>query len=114
MSGGEVRFSGKTTALIGVLGGVAVAVGVPVVVLIYGQNMGWGAQLTVIILALVLGTPIAAIPAILAVVIPASASGGHGPKIKMEKNKDGTKKIHLETSDSATETTAPSSDNETG
>jgi hypothetical protein len=97
-AGGEVRFGGKMTALIGVLGGVAVAAGVPAVVLIYGQSMGWGAQLTVIILALLLGAPISAISAILGIVIPSSASGGGkmrgGVTINIGKGK--RKKVRME------------------
>ncbi len=102
MAGGEVRFGGKITALIGVLGGVAVAAGVPAVVLIYGQSMGWGAQLTVIIVALVLGTPITAISAILGIVIPTSASSGGRMREALQvlvgkgKGKDKGKEVNME------------------
>lgn len=98
MPGGEVRFGGKMTALIGVLGGVAISAGVPAVVLIYGQSMGWGPQLTVIILALVLGTPIAAISAILGIVIPSRASGGGKMRgaLTVKVGKDKGKKVRME------------------
>jgi hypothetical protein len=74
--GGEVRFGGKIAAAIGAAGGVAVAAGLPTVILIYGTNLGVPAQVTLIILAVLMGGVITAVSAVLGIVIPTSASGG--------------------------------------
>jgi len=76
ISGGSVRFGGKMAAVIGTLGGVAVAAGLPAVILVYGANLGVTAQVTIIILALLLGATITAASAVLGIVIPTSAAGG--------------------------------------
>lgn len=111
--GGEVRFGGKQAAMVGVVGGVAVAAGLPTVILIYGAHLGVPAQVALVILALLIGGVVTVISAVLGIVIPTSASGGtRGPllgklmKLNVEKNKDGTKKVEMEMNGGEAETTA--------
>ncbi|MGA2266635.1 MAG: hypothetical protein ABSH10_09445 [Phycisphaerae bacterium] len=117
-SGGHVQFGGKPAALIGVLGGTAIAVGLSALTLLYGQHLGAVSEVIIIILAVLFGAGLAIVSAVLGIVIPTTAGGGdYMPKIKklnVEKNKDGTKRVHLETGGGDTETAASSSDNETG
>lgn len=76
MAEGEVVFGNKQMAVVlGILGGVIVAAGLPTMVLLYGQNMGVAAQLTVIILALLIGGALAGVSAFFAIVIPSSVGG---------------------------------------
>ena len=98
MPGGEVRFGGKMTALIGALGGVAVAAGLPTVILLYGTNLGVVAQVIVIILALLIGGAITAVSAVLGIVIPSSASGGGKMRgaFTINVGKDKGKKVSTE------------------
>jgi hypothetical protein len=63
-------------ATIGTVGGVAVAAGLPTVILLYGTNLGVVAQVILIILALLIGGTITGVSAVLGIVIPSHASGG--------------------------------------
>ncbi len=99
--GGEVRFGGKIAATIGVLGGVAVAAGLPTVVLIYGENLGVPAQVTLMILALLVGGAISAASAILGIVIPTAASGGGRMRgaLQIHVGKDKGKEVNMDMGD---------------
>jgi hypothetical protein len=64
-------------AAVGVLGGVAIALGLPYVTLVYGSDLG-GAKVAIIILALIAGCTLAAISAVVGITIPTAISGGVG------------------------------------
>lgn len=73
----EVRFGGlRLVALAGILGGVAIAVGVPWVTLVYGQGLWQVVKLVLILLALVAGGGVALTSAFFGIVIPAKVVKG--------------------------------------
>ena len=73
---GKVVFGGvRAMAVVGVLGGVAIALGLPYIVIVYGQSMGAVAQVLLTILALLTGGIIAGLSAFFGTVIPHSVEG---------------------------------------
>ena len=69
MSKDSVRW-GRFAAFYGVLGGVAIAVALPYIVLVYGKDLGAGVHAIIILLALLVGGTVTVISAFFAVVIP--------------------------------------------
>ena len=93
---GTVRIGGRLTLLIGVLGGVAIAVGVPYTVFVYGAALGSTtigtiAQVCITILALIIGAIIAACGFILPVEI--SGKTGKKPEEPEEKKVEEEKNV---------------------
>jgi hypothetical protein len=72
MSDSVVRFSKGTVAVVGLLISGALAVGLPVAVLVWGQNLGVGLQATIIILAALMGTGLGIVSAFFGIVIPSN------------------------------------------
>lgn len=70
MSPESVRFAGPRLAVVGVLAGVAIALGLPWIVLTYGQALGPGVLTLIIIAALVIGGLIALTAAFFGAVMP--------------------------------------------
>lgn len=69
----EMRFP-RWLAAVGVLGGVAIALGLPWITLVYGSDLG-GAKVAIIILALIAGCTLAAISAVVGITIPTAVRG---------------------------------------
>jgi hypothetical protein len=69
----EMRFP-RWLAAVGVLGGVAIALGLPWVTLVYGSDLG-GAKVAIIILALIAGCALATISAVVGITIPTAVRG---------------------------------------
>ena len=65
----EVRF-GKGLAWFGAVAGLAIAVGLPALLLIYGQSLGAVATTIVIVMALIAGGTLAAVSVFFGTVIP--------------------------------------------
>lgn len=63
-------------AAVGVLGGVAIALGLPYLVLAHGVGLGGGAQVTLIILALLVGASLAGVSAVVGITVPTAITGG--------------------------------------
>jgi hypothetical protein len=57
-------------ATAGILGGVAIALGVPYIVLAYGADLGSGAKTALIILGLIAGSLLALVTAVVGIAIP--------------------------------------------
>ena len=97
MSDGMVKFAGVKGAFIGVLGGVAIAVGMPFVILKYGAHLHAAVQTTVIIIALLGGGVMAFVSGFFGVILPTNI--GPGRKFRGEftitKDKDGTKTVKM-------------------
>ena len=74
---GQVVFN-RQMPLLGLIGGLALALGLPTLVLIFGKHLGTGAQLTVIILAIIFGAVLAIVSAVVGSVIPRKAVGRAG------------------------------------
>jgi len=72
-----VRFGGTSMAGLSVLGGVAVCIGVPLIVVAYGTALGVAAQVGITILALIVGGGIALVGAFFGTVIPREVSTGN-------------------------------------
>lgn len=66
----EVRFSGAKTSLFGVAAGTLIALGVPYLVLVYGQFLGPGVVTLVLLGALIVGGGIALVAAFFGAVMP--------------------------------------------
>lgn len=74
---GEVSFgSGGHTGAIGVLGGVAIAIGVPWVLLSQGQALGSNALLALVVTAVVCGAAVSLVSAFFGLVMPNRVHGG--------------------------------------
>lgn len=71
----EMRFP-RWLAGFGVLGGVAIALGLPWLILVYGGDLSGGAKLTLIILALAAGTLMGIASAVVGITIPTAVSSG--------------------------------------
>ena len=65
----EVHFQ-RWVSLVGVLGGVVIAVVLPYVVLAFGSGIGSGARVALVILALATGGLIALVSAVVGIAIP--------------------------------------------
>jgi hypothetical protein len=72
---GEVKFP-RWAAAFGVLGGVAVALGFPMIVLMQGQDLSDAARIWLSILGLLLGVLLAAVSAVIGITIPSAVSKG--------------------------------------
>ncbi|MBI3830460.1 MAG: hypothetical protein HY291_13150 [Planctomycetes bacterium] len=70
MSRESIRFGGGRLALIGVFAGVAIALGLPWLVLVYGQHLGATVLTIIIIASLLMGGLIALVAAFFGAVIP--------------------------------------------
>jgi hypothetical protein len=70
----EIRFV-RWLAAIGVFGGVLIALVLPVVVLMLGEDLSSAAKLTVVILALIGGVVLAGLSAVVGITIPTTVSG---------------------------------------
>jgi hypothetical protein len=57
-------------ATMGILGGVAIAIGVPYIVLVFGGDLGSGAKVALVILSLVAGGLLAIVTAVVGITIP--------------------------------------------
>ena len=71
----EMRFP-RWLAGFGVLGGVAIALGLPWLILVYGGDLSGRAQLTLIILGLLAGSLMGIASAVVGITIPAAVSSG--------------------------------------
>ena len=78
----DLRFP-RWLAAIGVFGGVMIALILPVVVLMLGNDLSARAKLTVIILAMIIGACLAGISAIVGITIPSTIAGA---AIKISEN----------------------------
>jgi hypothetical protein len=70
----ELRFP-RWLAAIGVFGGVSIALILPVVVLMLGDDFTSGVKLVIIILAMLVGAVLAGISAVVGITIPTAVSG---------------------------------------
>lgn len=70
----EIRFV-RWLAAVGVFGGVLIALVLPVVVLMLGEDLSSAAKLTVVILALIGGVVLAGVSAVVGITIPTAVSG---------------------------------------
>jgi len=69
----DVKFGGGGTASVaGVFGGVGISVGVPLVLLVYGQVLGQGIQVMLVITAVIGGIVISLIATFFGMVMPSS------------------------------------------
>jgi len=91
----EVTFGGGWVIGVGLLASVAIAFGLPAIVVVYGQSMGAIAQTIIILCALLAGGVIGAISTFFGIVIPKKVTEGggrhgwHGPHIHVkEKGKE--------------------------
>jgi len=76
----QFRSGGNTIAVAGVLGGACIALGLPLIVLVYGQSLGSTLLTIFVITALLIGGTVALASAVLGLVIPQQVNGaGHGP-----------------------------------
>lgn len=66
----SIRFGGGRLALIGVVAGVIIALGLPWLVLVYGQHLGATVLTIIIIASLLMGGLIALVAAFFGAVIP--------------------------------------------
>lgn len=74
----EMRFT-RWLAGFGVLGGVAIALGLTWLVLVYGSDLSAGAKVALIILGLGAGTLVATVSAVVGITIPRTVSGAAIP-----------------------------------
>lgn len=97
MSNGMLNFAGVKGAFAGVMGGVAIAVGVPFVILKYGAHLHPAVQTTVIIIALLGGGILALVAAFFGIVIPSSIGPGgrFQDELTITKDKDGTETVKM-------------------
>jgi hypothetical protein len=70
----DLRFP-RWLASVGVLGGVAIAVALPAVVLMLGDDLTPSAKLVVIILGLLVGAALAGVSAVVGITIPTAVGG---------------------------------------
>jgi len=70
----DLRFT-RWLAAVGVLGGVLIALMLPVVVLMLGEDLSAVAKLAVVILALIGGVTLAGISAVVGITIPTTVAG---------------------------------------
>jgi hypothetical protein len=76
----QFRSGGTTIAVAGVIGGAGIALGLPLIVLVYGQSLGSTLLTIFVITALLIGGTVALASAVLGLVIPQQVNGaGHGP-----------------------------------
>jgi hypothetical protein len=75
-----VQFGGKGVAWAGILGGVAIALGLPLVVLLYGQFLGPVVVAILTIVALIMGGAVALVAAFFGAVIPAKVQSARSAK----------------------------------
>lgn len=73
----SIQFKSRSVGLIGVLGGAAIAIGLPAVVLLYGAMLGTAFQAILVILALVGGGIVAWVGAFFGIVMPMAGRPGH-------------------------------------
>ena len=78
----EIRFP-RWLAAVGVFGGVSIALVLPVVVLMLGDDLSATAKLVVVILGLLVGSTLAGISAVVGITIPTAVAGG---ALKIAKN----------------------------
>jgi hypothetical protein len=71
----DVRFP-RWLAAVGIFGGVMIALVLPVAVLMLGEDLSAVAELTVIILAMIIGSLLAGISAVVGITIPTAVAGG--------------------------------------
>ena len=70
MSNKTMRFGGRMIGIMGLLAGVAIALGLPAIVLIYGQSLGPVVLTVVLILSLMIGGLVAGVAAFFSLVMP--------------------------------------------
>jgi ABC-type branched-subunit amino acid transport system permease subunit len=70
MGHGSVKFNGATIAFVGVIAGVAIAIAVPYMALVYGQSLGQVVVTIVVLAALCIGGAISLVAAFFGAVIP--------------------------------------------
>ncbi len=76
----QFRTGGTTIAVAGVIGGACIALGLPLIVLVFGQSLGPTLLTIFVITALLVGGVVALASAVLGLVIPQQVNGGgHGP-----------------------------------
>jgi hypothetical protein len=95
MGNGAVRFNGKIIALAGLLVAAGMAIGLPAMILLFGQGLGTAVQTTLIILALVGGAVLGIVSAFFGIVIPSSVAGhdySHWGRRHVKVVKDGDRK----------------------
>ena len=97
MSDEFVRFQKGVVAVVGIVGAIAIAVGVPLIVLLLGQNLGVAVQTTIIIIAVVGGGLLGGISAFFGIVIPSAVGDPKGliPRFKVVKTADGEKQVEV-------------------
>ena len=96
MSNGNVRFSGKSIALAGVLVAGGIAIGVPALVLTLGAGLGAGVQTALITLAMLFGGVLGVVAAFFGIVIPTQVAGhdySHWGRRHVKVTKDGDRKV---------------------
>ena len=71
----EVRFP-RWLAAIGILGGVAIALGSAFVILAYGGDLSGGAKVALVILGLLAGSILAIASAVVGIAVPSVVTGG--------------------------------------
>ena len=71
----QMRFA-NWVALVGVAGGVLIALGFPIVILFFGLGLSSPVQTTLVILGLLAGVALAAVAAVVGITIPTAISGG--------------------------------------
>ncbi len=79
-----VRFS-SAASIFGSIAGVAIAIGVPYVILVHGQSLGSQTQVTFLWLGIISGAVISAMSAFFGLVLP-SQVGGHGQPWEHQKH----------------------------
>jgi hypothetical protein len=71
----DLRFP-RWLAAVGIFGGVMIALVLPVAVLMLGEDLSAIAKLTVIILAMIIGSLLAGVSAVVGITIPTAVAGG--------------------------------------
>lgn len=84
-----LQFSGKTVGILGILLSICIAVGLPALILIFGQGLGVAIQMTLIILCLIFGSIIGITLGFFAIVIPTRVNQGVMPDMSSFRAKDG-------------------------
>ena len=71
----NIRFSGPSMAIAGLLAGTAMFLGLPAIVLIWGSHLHGGIQVTIILMGILLGGLVATTAACFGTVSPSQGSG---------------------------------------
>lgn len=71
----QLRFA-NWVGLVGVVGGVLIALGFPLIILAYGLGLSTSVQTTLVIIGLLAGVILAGIAAVVGITVPTAISGG--------------------------------------